>query len=167
MHKMTEGNLKNAFAGESQAHMKYMIFADVAEREGKTNIARLFKAIAYAERVHATNHLRVIGDIKDTSGNLDEAVGGEEFEVNEMYPAYLKEAKEQGEAEAEKTNHYALEAEKIHAKMYANAKEAVDRKQDISLDKLYICPVCGYTVEKNIPDFCPVCGAKKTVFKEF
>ena len=111
MHKMTQENLKNAFAGESQANMKYMIFSQIAQREGKENIARLFKAIAYAEAVHATNHIRVIGGIKDTAGNLDEAIGGEEFEVNEMYPAYLKEAKEQGESEAERTNHYALEAE--------------------------------------------------------
>jgi len=167
MHKMTEENLKAAFAGESQAHMKYIIFSEMAEKEGKPNIARLFKAVSYAERVHATNHLKVLGVVKKTPENLDAAIGGETYEVEEMYPAFLSEAKEQGEKEAEKSNHYALEAEKIHAEMYKNAKQAAAKNEDIHLGEVSICPVCGYTVEGDAPDFCPVCGVKKNLFKKF
>ena len=164
---MTEDNLKAAFAGESQAHMKYMIFSEMAEKEGKLNIARLFKAVSYAERVHATNHLKVLGAVKKTPDNLDAAIGGETYEVEEMYPAFLEEAKTQGEKEAEKSNHYALEAEKIHAEMYKNAKQAAVKNKDIQLGEVSICPVCGYTVEGDAPDFCPVCGVKKSLFKKF
>jgi len=124
MHKMTEENLKAAFAGESQAHMRYLIFAEVAEREGKPNIARLFRAIAYAEQVHAQNHLWELSGIQDTPRNLAEAIAGEIFEVEEMYPAYDAVAELQGEKGAKRSIHYALEAEKIHARMYEKAKEA-------------------------------------------
>lgn len=167
MHKITQENLKNAFAGESQAHMKYLIFSDIADKEGKPNTARLFKAISYAERVHAENHLRALKGISATADNLDTAIAGETFEVEEMYPAYNNEAKLQGEKEAERSTHYALEAEKIHAVMYNEAKKSVVEGKDIDLGKIYICPVCGYTAEKECPDYCPVCGAKKGIFKEF
>ena len=168
MHEMTEKNLKDAFAGESQAHMKYLAFADKAEREGKPNVARLFTAIAYAERVHATNHLKVLGGIKSTVENLDAAQGGEHFEVEEMYPAYYEEAKKQGEKDAERSTHYALEAEKIHEQMYKKTKEIVsDGGRDIALGDVLICPICGYTVEGEADDFCPICGAKKDIFKKF
>ena len=145
MRKMTEENLKAAFAGESQAHIRYLIFAEAAEREGKPNIARLFRAIAYAEQVHAANHLGELGGIGKTPENLAEAVAGETFEVEEMYPAYLAVAELQGEAGARRAIHYALEAEKIHARMYEKAKEAAEKGQDIELKTVYICPVCGYT----------------------
>ena len=167
MHKMTEDNLQSAFAGESQAHMKYLIFADKAESEGKYNIARLFRAVAYAERVHATNHLRVLDKLGDTAKNLEVAIAGEDFEVEEMYPAYYQEALEQGEKAEEKTIHYALEAEKIHRKMYCDAKEAVTGDTDMQLGPVNICPICGYTVENDKPDHCPVCGAKSEVFEKF
>jgi len=167
MHEMTEQNLKSAFAGESQAHMKYMVFADKAEKEGKPNVARLFKAIAYAERVHATNHLKVLSGIGSTEENLETAISGEHFEVTEMYPEYNMEAKEQGEKEAEKSTHYALEAEKIHENMYETAKETVAGGSDIALKDVSVCPICGYTVEGDMPDFCPVCAAKNSVFKTF
>lgn len=167
MHEMTRQNIQTAFAGESQAHMKYVIFAQKAEKEGKVNIARLFRAIAYAEQVHATNHLKVLNGISDTPGNLETAIKGETFEINEMYPAYLKEAQEQGEKAAEQSTHYALEAEKIHARMYAQAKDAAGTGKDIALKEVYICPVCGYTHEGEPEDFCPVCGAKKEIFKKF
>ena len=103
MHKMTQQNLQSAFAGESQAHMKYALFSDVAEKEGKPNIARLFKAISYAELVHAKNHLTVLGGIKKTADNLETAIGGETFEVEEMYPVYNNDARLQNEKEAEKS----------------------------------------------------------------
>ncbi len=167
MHEMTKQNLKNAFAGESQAHMKYQIYADVAEKEGKANIARLFRAIAYAERVHATGHLKVLGGIGATPANLADAFAGESFEISEMYPVYNEDAKFQGEKAAEQSTRYALEAEKIHAAMYTTAKETALAGKDISLKDVYICPVCGYTHEGDAPDACPVCKAKKQVFKKF
>lgn len=166
MHKMTQQNLQFAFAGESQAHMKYLIFADVAEKEGKPNVARLFRAIAYAERVHAHKHLRELAGIGETVENLDTAIGGETFEIDEMYPAYNEVAKLQKESGAQKSMHYALEAEKIHAQMYKKAKESVAKGEDIKLGKIFICPVCGHTAEEA-PESCPVCGAKRDAFKEF
>ncbi|MCM8831701.1 MAG: rubrerythrin family protein [Candidatus Omnitrophica bacterium] len=166
MHKMTQQNLLNAFSGESQAHMKYLIFSEIAEQEKKPNIARLFKAIAYAEQVHARNHLNALGMIKTTPSNLETAIAGETFEVEEMYPVYNQDAKFQNEKEAEKSTHYALEAEKIHALMYKKAQEiALDK--DIELKDIYICPVCGYTVEGSSPEYCPVCGVEKKLFKKF
>ncbi len=167
MRRMTEGNLKAAFAGESQAHMRYLIFAEAAEREGKPNIARLFRAIAYAEKVHAQNHLRELGMIKGTPENLAEAIAGETFEVEEMYPAYKAVAELQGEKGAQRSTHYALEAEKIHAQMYRKAKEAAEKGRDIELRTVYICPVCGYTVEGEAPEYCPVCGAPREKFESF
>ncbi len=167
MHEMTEQNLQNAFAGESQAHMKYLIFADTAEKEGKMNVARLFRAIAYAERVHAGNHLKVLGGIGSSKENLPVAINGEHFEVEEMYPAYLAEAEKQGEKDAARSTHYALEAEKIHETMYKKTKVAVDADKDIELGEVYVCPVCGFTSEEEKPDFCPICGVKKEIFKQF
>lgn len=167
MHEMTAQNLKAAFAGESQAHMKYLAFADKAEQEGKPNVARLFEAIAYAERVHAINHLKVLSGIGTTEENLQKAQAGEHFEVEEMYPAYNEEAQKQGEKQAALSTHYALEAEKIHEQMYKKTKKTVASGTDIELADVLICPICGYTVEGESPDFCPICGAKKEVFKKF
>jgi len=167
MKKMTQQNLQDAFAGESQAHMRYLHFADVAEQEGKPNVARLFRAIAYAEQVHAGNHLRVLDGVRDTASNLDAAIAGETFEVTEMYPAYDVVARLQGEEGAQKSVHYAVEAEKIHAEMYRKAKDAVGQNRDVELGPVYICPECGYTVEGEAPEFCPVCGRKREEFKKF
>lgn len=167
MRPMTEGNLKAAFAGESQAHMRYLAFADAAEKEGKANTARLFRAIAYAEQVHATNHFRELGGISDSAANLQEAINGETFEIEEMYPAYDAVAKLQGENGATRSIHYAIEAEKIHAEMYKEAKAKAEAGKDVEIGKVYICPVCGYTVEGDAPDKCPVCGAPKEKFAEF
>ena len=159
MKKMTEKAVNEAFAGESMAHMKYLIFSDIAEKEGYKNIARLFRAIAYAEFIHARNHARNLGLIGDTTDNLIEAINGESFEVNEMYPVYMETAKIQDEKNAVRAFHYALEAEKIHAAMYEDAKKMAEEEKDIEIGEIYICPVCGYThigkVEK-----CPVCGYK-------
>ncbi len=167
MRPMTEENLKAAFAGESQAHMRYLIFANQAEKEGKRNLARLFRAIAYAEQVHATNHYRELGLIGDSPSNLQQCIDGETFEVEEMYPAYNKVAEMQGESGAARSTHYALEAEKIHARMYKEAKEKAESGKDVEIGKVYICPVCGYTVEGDAPEVCPVCGARHETFKEF
>ncbi|HSV31148.1 MAG TPA: rubrerythrin family protein [Atribacteraceae bacterium] len=167
MHKMTEEFLETAFAGESQAHMRYLIYADIAEKEGKPNIARLFRAISYAEQVHATNHYRELGMIKKTPDNLDVAIGGETFEVDEMYPVYNNAAQYQNEKGAVLSTHYAWSAEKIHAQMYTDAKIKALDGQDLSIGTVHICPVCGYTAEGTAPDNCPVCGVKKEVFKSF
>ena len=167
MRKMTEENLRAAFAGESQAHMRYLAFAKKAEDEGFANIARLFRAVSFAEQVHATGHFRTLGDLNDTGENLDAAITGETFEVEEMYPAYDAVAKLQEEKGAQRSIHYAVEAEKIHAAMYQKAKQAVDGGQDLDLDTVQICPVCGYTTEGEAPDRCPVCNTPKDKFVAF
>jgi rubrerythrin len=167
MKKMTEKNVGDAFAGESQAHMKYLIFARKAEDENKPNIARLFRAVSFAEQVHATGHFKVLGNLGDTLENLQAAVDGENFEVEEMYPAYDAVAKLQGEKDAIRAIHYAIEAEKIHAAMYLEARQAAKEGKDAELGAIHICPVCGYTVEGNAPDSCPVCGAAKSKFVKF
>ena len=165
--KMTKKFLEDAYAGESQAHMRYLIFADVAEREGFPNIAKLFRAIAFAELVHAKNHYQALGNIKDTPSNLQVAIDGETFEVEEMYPVYKATAELQGEKEAVRSTHYALEAEKIHAELYKKAKGLAEQKKDIEIKKVYICPVCGYTTVDEAPEYCPVCGAPREKFVVF
>jgi len=167
MRKMTQANLEVAFAGESQAHMKYTIFADKAEKEGHPEVARLFRAISYAERVHATNHLRELGGIGDTAANLAAAMGGENYENTEMYPAFDAVARLQEEKGAIRSIHYALEAEKIHEVMYGEAKESVAAGKDIESAPVFVCPVCGHTVIGEAPDKCPVCGLPKDKYREF
>ncbi len=168
MRIMTEQNLRDAFSGESQAHMKYLIYSQVAEKEGYPNVARLFKAIAHAELVHARNHLKELGGIKDSVENLQDAINGETFEVEEMYPAYHAVAELQEEKGAVRSTHYALEAEKIHAEMYTDAKKIVMEKKDIEIGTIQICDVCGYTVEADhAPDKCPICSAPSTQFTAF
>jgi rubrerythrin len=167
MKKMTEENLKTAFAGESQAHMKYLAFADKAEREGLPEAARLFTAIAYAERVHAINHLRQLGGISDTATNLETAKGGENYEIDEMYPAFEAVAILQGEKGALRTIFYAIEAEKIHEVMYQDAQEIVKGGKDLPTQKVFVCSVCGHTIFGDAPDRCPVCKAVRAKYKEF
>jgi len=167
MRKMTENNLKDAFAGESQAHMKYLVFAEQAEKEGKPNVAKLFRAVAYAEQVHASNHLRTLEEVGTTQENLQAAMDGEDFEVEEMYPAYDAVAKLQGEKSAIKSVHFAIEAEKIHSVMYAEAREAVKQGKDSDFGDIYVCPVCGYTATGDIPERCPVCSVPKEKFPKF
>ena len=168
MKKMTEKSLVEAFAGESMAHMKYLAFSEIAENEGYPNVAKLFKAISYAEQVHATNHARNLGYLGKTEENLQAGIDGEEFEVEEMYPAYDAIAKLQDEKGAQRSIHYAVEAEKIHAAYYQEAKEKVKQGRDFDLTAVYICPVCGYTqVDGELPDKCPVCGVANSKFKKF
>ncbi|MCD6385221.1 rubrerythrin family protein [Candidatus Sumerlaeota bacterium] len=167
MRKMTESNLRTAFAGESQAHMKYLIFAQKAEAEGYPNIARLFRAIAYAEQVHATNHFKALGELGGTLENLGSAIEGETYEVEEMYPAFDAVARLQQEKEAQRSIHFALEAEKIHSAMYHQATQSVDAGKDAEIGQIFICSVCGYTGEGEPPERCPVCGAPSDKFKTF
>jgi rubrerythrin len=167
MRKMTEGNLKNAFSGESQAHMKYLIFADKAEEEGYPNVATLFRAIAYAEQIHATNHFNALGNIKGSSENLQVAIDGENFEVNDMYPAYKAVADLEEEKVAQRSIYWALQAEKVHSGMFQRAKQAVESGKDIEARPIYICKKCGYTVEGEAPEKCPLCGTPKENFRKF
>jgi len=167
MKKMTEKSLNEAFAGESMAHMKYLVFSEIAQKEGFKNVARLLKAIAYAEQVHASNHARNLGIIGKTADNLMTCIEGETFEVEEMYPAYDAIAELQGESGAKRSFYYALEAEKIHAELYKKAREEVLEGKDIDISEVYICPVCGYTHVGKPPGKCPVCGLGSDKFKKF
>jgi len=181
MHEMTAGNLRSAFAGESQAHMRYAIFSERAEKEGFPNAARLFKAVARAERVHATNHYtelrKIRGDFSvvamapfglgSTSENLQVGIDGETFEIEEMYPVYKATAQFQEEKGAERTFDWALQTEKVHAAMYREAKRAVDEGTDPEIGDIHICLVCGYTIEGDLPDRCPICNAKRNRFQSF
>jgi len=164
---MTRTDLSNAFAGESQAHMKYNAFADIAEREKLPNVARLFRAASFAEQMHATNHLSALGGIGKTLDNLQAAFAGETFEINEMYPAYMAVAELQGEKKALGSMSDALAAEKVHAALYAAAKEAVAAGKDADLGKVWVCSVCGFTGEGEPPVKCPVCGAVHSKLREF
>ena len=157
----TEKNLAEAFAGESQANRKYLAFAKKAEEEGLTQVARLFRAAALAETVHAHAHLRVLGGINDTAENLQEAVGGETHEFTEMYPQMIEDAKEEGNKEALMSFMYANTVEKIHAELYQKAAEAM---ADLEVTDYYVCDVCGNTVEGEAPDKCGVCGVDSTHF---
>jgi rubrerythrin len=160
----SEDNLKEAFAGESQANRKYLAFAAKADQEGFPQAARLFRAAAEAETVHAHAHLRALKGIKSTKENLQEAVAGETHEFKSMYPAMIEAAKAEGNKEAERTFHFANEVEKIHAGLYQQMLDTLESaKENYSY---YVCPVCGYTVEKEAPETCPICGAKGKMFKK-
>jgi rubrerythrin len=165
MSKAEEG-LKEAFAGESQANRKYLAFAEKADKEGFSQIAKVFRAAAAAETVHAHNHLRVLGGIKSTKENIQAAIEGEHYEFTKMYPEFLEAAKAEGNKDAERTFNYANEVEKVHHKLYNAALESIEKGKDLEKGDIYICPVCGYTHEGNLPDKCPVCGAAKKVFKK-
>ncbi len=167
MKRMTKEFLETAFAGESMAHMRYLAFADQAEEKDLVNLARMFRAIAFAEQVHATNHYREMGHIKDTAANLQTCIDGEHFEVTEMYPVYNNAAEFQGETGAVRSTRYAFEAEKIHEKMYTDAKQVVEDGKDLEIGTVHICPICGFTAEGDAPESCPVCGAKREMFKSF
>ena len=162
----SEDNLKAAFAGESQANRKYLAFAKKAEQEGFPGVARLFKAAAAAETVHAHNHLRTLGGIKTTAENLKEAIEGEFYEFTSMYPEFLTNAESEDNSGAKRTFDYANEVEKIHHKLYEKALESVSEGKDIEEKDMYVCSVCGYTHEDEAPDKCPVCGAAKKAFNK-
>jgi rubrerythrin len=159
-------NLKKAFAGESQANRRYLAFARKAEKEGFPQIARLFRAAAEAETVHAMNHLRIMGETRSTSENLETAVSGETFEYNKMYPEYLEIAKGEGNHQAAWSFEVANKVEEIHATLFSKALEALtpESKGDLPEKDYYVCSVCGNTVEDEAPDRCPICNAPKTRF---
>jgi len=181
MHEMTATNLRSAFAGESQANMRYIIYADLAESEALDNVARLFRALAFAEQVHATNHFRALRletgahgstsyggfGISSTSNNLQVAIEGEAFESSEMYPVYKAVAAFQEEDAAERSFHWAWQAEQVHAVLLRQAKDAVDAGHDYEATVLSVCQVCGHTLVGDAPDRCPICNAPKSRYTTF
>ncbi|MGB9715396.1 MAG: rubrerythrin family protein [Thermodesulfovibrionales bacterium] len=159
----TEKNLEEAFAGESQANRRYLAFAKKAEQEGFKQVAKLFRAAAEAETIHAHNHLRILGGIKSTKENLESAINGETYEFEKMYPQMMEEAEAEGKKSALQSFQYANEVEKIHAELYKKALENLGKNPEIDY---YVCQVCGNTVEGEPPDKCPICGALKKMFKK-
>jgi rubrerythrin len=157
----TEKNLGDAFAGESQANRKYLAFAKQAEQEGHKQVAKLFRAAAEAETVHAHAHLKTLGGIGKTVDNLKTAIAGETHEFKKMYPEFITEAKKEGNKAAERSFSFANEVEKIHAGLYQKALDNLGKNSDADY---YICSVCGMTVENEAPEKCPVCGAAKKAF---
>ena len=165
MSKTTE-NLESAFAGESQANRKYLFFAEKAEEEGHKRIARLFRATADAETVHARNHLKVLQGINTTKENLLTAIGGENHEFTEMYPTFIKQAQADDEKKATDSFDLANQVEGIHHGLYKDALDRLDKDESMELQPFYVCQYCGNTVEGHAPERCPICGASKTAFLE-
>jgi len=159
----TTDNLKTAFAGESQAFQKYQAFAKKAARDGYVNIAKLFETTAQAEHIHAEGHLKALDAIQGTLENLQEAISGETYEYTEMYPPMLNEAQADGH-KASRMFEYAEAAEEVHAKLYAQALEAVKQGKDLEVTEFYLCPVCGYIEMGQAPESCPVCNTKGSKF---
>ena len=160
----THDDLMSAFAGESQANRKYLAFAAKADQEGFGQVARLFRAAAAAETVHAHTHLRNAGHVNSTEENLKAAIEGEHYENTEMYPGFMKDAEVEGEAKALKGFTWANEAEKVHEMLYREALETLGKPGE-EYD-YYICPVCGYTHKRSAPDKCPICGALGSKFEK-
>jgi rubrerythrin len=157
-------NLKAAFAGESQANRRYLAFAQKAEEEGRPQVAKLFRAAAEAETVHALNHMRVIGEVKTTSENLSTAVSGETFEFKQMYPEYLKTAKDEKNSQAAWSFNVANQVEQVHSNLFTKAANALKAGEEPPKAEYSVCSVCGNTVENEPPEKCPICGNPKSKF---
>ena len=181
MKETAEQNLINAFSGESMAHMRYLHFANQAGQEGYPHVARLFRAIAHAEFIHAGDHYREVkhlggGFVANSMGafgpgetikSLELAIAGETYEITEMYPTYIEVAKFQEEKRAQRSFEWAYAAEQTHKALFEKAKKAVKDKDDVELGPVQVCEVCGYTLEGDAPDKCPVCNAHKDKFNTF
>ncbi len=161
----TQENLAVAFAGESQANRKYLAFAQAAEKEGFGQIARLFRAAADAETIHAHAHLRNMGGVGTTLENLKAAVAGETYEYTEMYPPMVEQAKAEGHR-AKTMLGFANEAEKVHARLFREALAALEAGKDLSKMDVYLCPVCGDVEFGEPPEKCPICGAPKAKYQK-
>ena len=161
----TKDNLKGAFAGESQANRKYLFFADKADQDGYSQVARLFRAAADAETVHARSHLNVMKGVGATADNLKEAITGEGYEFEEMYPAFIEQAKKEGNSDAEVGFLHANKVEKIHHGLYSEALKALEAGQEVKDEPYFVCQVCGNTVIGEAPMVCPICGAPISEFK--
>ena len=161
----TNDNLKEAFAGESQANQKYRAFAKKAEKEGFANIAKLFRTTAEAERIHAEGHLKALDQIASTTENLEAAISGETHEFTDMYPPMLEQAVAEGH-KAKTMFKFAVDAEEVHARIYSKALEAVKNGRDMDVSEFYLCPICGYIELGTAPEKCPVCGARQKMFEQ-
>ncbi|EAX46678.1 Rubrerythrin [Thermosinus carboxydivorans Nor1] len=159
----TEKNLATAFAGESQANRKYLAFAKQAELEGYPQVAKLFRATAEAETIHALAHLKAMGGIKSTAENLKAAITGETYEFSEMYPPFIQEAEAENNTAALRSFKLANEAEKVHAELYQKYLDNLEKKEVVDL---YLCTVCGHINEGKAPEKCPICGAKAQAYKK-
>ncbi len=161
----TEENLQEAFAGESQANRRYLFFADKAEKEGHTLIARLFRATAEAETVHARNHFAVMDGVGSTRDNLMAGVIGEHYEFTRMYPIFIDKAEEEENRRAQVTFEYANEVEQIHHGLYEQALKALEAGQQLKDEPYFVCQGCGNTVAGEAPEKCPICGAPRRMFE--
>ena len=159
----TYDDLMAAFAGESQANRKYLAFAKKADDEGYTQVAKLFRAAAAAETVHALTHFRTAGEVKTTEENLKSAIEGEHYENSVMYPDFIKDAEAEGDTKALRSFNWANEAEKVHEALYRQALETLGQPGEVY--DYYICPVCGYTHARVAPEKCPICGAPASKFE--
>lgn len=155
----TKDNLKQSFAGESQAYQKYRAFAKRAEKDGLPNIAKLFRTTAEAERIHAEGHLGALEGVGSTVDNLQAAIDGETYEFKEMYPPMLAQAESEG-SKAKRMFGFAVKAEEVHAVLYKLAIEAAKKGQDLAATEFYLCPVCGHVEFGKPPEACPICGVK-------
>ena len=162
----TKQNLEEAFAGESQANRRYLFFAEAADNEGNAQVARLFRAAAESETVHARNHLKALGGIKSIKENLEAAVGGELYEFTNMYPGFIEQAKAENNRSAETTFDWANKVEKIHHGLYEQALKAETAGEKLKEEPYFVCQGCGYTVGGEAPERCPVCGAPRKLFKQ-
>lgn len=162
---IAQENLQSAFAGESQANRRYLFFAEKADKAGDKQIARLFRAAAEAETVHARNHLGVLGGIESTKDNLEVAIGGEYYEFTQMYPNFITQAKSENNQPAENSFDLASKVEKIHHGLYQKALESLQSGQSLSDKPFFVCQVCGNTVEGEAPEICPICGSPRSKFK--
>jgi rubrerythrin len=181
MNEMTEQHLINAFGGESMANMRYRLFGTQARKEHFPNVGRLFDAIAHAEYIHAGDHYRELEHLQggfvanskgtfgpeETAKNLQLAIDGEDFEITQMYPVYMEVAQFQGEHSAYRSFNWSYQTEKQHRDLFQRAKSAVDAGNDLDLGPVQICEVCGYTLEGDAPDNCPVCSATKDQFRTY
>ena len=161
----TQDNLQAAFGGESQANRRYLFFADKAEKEGHPQLARLFRAAAEAETVHASNHLEAMDGIKSTRDNLAAAVSGEHYEFTEMYPGFIEQARSENNERAEISFTYANAVEKVHHRLYQKALETLEAGQKMKDEPYFVCQVCGNTVGGEAPEKCPICGVPRSKFK--
>ena len=162
----TSENLQEAFAGESQANRKYLAYSKKAEKDGFPQVAKLFRAAAEAETVHAHAHLRVMGGIGSTAENIKAGIDGEGHEFKNMYPGFVAEAQQEGNRPAEITFRNAMAVEEVHHGMYKQALAAVETGKDLDAASIYVCPVCGNTVIGGVPDKCDVCGVPGEKFFE-
>ncbi len=161
----TQENLQAAFAGESQANRRYLFFAAKADEAGDKQTARLFRATAEAETVHARNHFRVLGGVKSPKENLEAAIGGENYEFTEMYPSFIKQAQSENNQPAENSFGLANKVEKIHYGLFQKALDSLQSGQSPGDKPFFVCQVCGNTMEGEAPEKCPACGAPRSKFK--